>query len=264
MTASTWASEVVRPPLFELGMGGISGAFPDYPASDQSHIQALPFPYMIYRGAILRADDKDGARARVLQSPMFEFDLSVSASFPAHSGDNSARMGMPDLDWMFELGPRFIIYLMKNSDGQTLAVRVPLRVVFSTDVKSVSHRGYVFAPGLLWISPRISKLDLQAYAAASLNFANEALMSYFYHVGPEYAVPGRPEYLAKEGYMGIDYRAGLTMQLNDRLRLISVVGLSSFGGSANRKSPLFKQELTAMGTVALIWVFVKSDARSTE
>lgn len=92
-------------PLFELGVMAGGGYLADYPAADESQFRGLALPYFVYRGEILRSDEKGLLRSRLIHSENFEFDISLDGSFPADSNDN--RRGLPDLDWLGEIGPRF-------------------------------------------------------------------------------------------------------------------------------------------------------------
>src|SRR5258708_11692335 len=80
--------------LFEAGIFFGGGYFPDYPGSNENHARYLPLPYMIYRGSIVRADERDGVRARVILAKRIHMELSVAGSFPVNSEDNVARKGM--------------------------------------------------------------------------------------------------------------------------------------------------------------------------
>ena len=42
-------------PLWEIGIGAAGWYLPDYRGSNESRFYALPFPYPIYRGKIIRA-----------------------------------------------------------------------------------------------------------------------------------------------------------------------------------------------------------------
>src|ERR1017187_10048364 len=123
LIASGSLGDVVHKPLAELGMGGGGGYFQDYPASDQQHLKGVGFPFFIYRGEIFRADERGGASARVISTVVWTFDLGFTGSFPTSSNDNMARVGMPNLDWLIELGPRLGFYFFRLSDGGGLAIR---------------------------------------------------------------------------------------------------------------------------------------------
>ena len=56
------------------------------------------------RGRVLRSDDEDGSRARLLKNSIFALKLSASGSFPASSDDNRARAGTLTSALMYEPG----------------------------------------------------------------------------------------------------------------------------------------------------------------
>ena len=119
----------VQRPLWELGIGVAGLRLPDYRGSDQSRGYVLPLPYIVYRGTWLKAD-RDGARALLFDSQRVKVDVSVAASTPTRSSDNSARAGMPNLPGTFELGPNLNITLpprCKTAGNSTCACRCALR-----------------------------------------------------------------------------------------------------------------------------------------
>lgn len=71
--------------------------------------------------------------------------MSLAASFNTKSNDNNARRGMPDLDYLGEIGPQLKIKLGELFGGKT-ELQLPVRAVFSTDFGRVDHRGYLFNP----------------------------------------------------------------------------------------------------------------------
>src|SRR5438309_294929 len=101
--------------LWEMGLVGAASYLPDYPAADHSRLKWVAAPYGVYRGKIMRAD-RDGARARFLRTRFYELDLGVAASFATRSKDNPARLGMPDLDYLLEMGPRMSVTLARLGD----------------------------------------------------------------------------------------------------------------------------------------------------
>ena len=93
-------------PLFEVRLVSAGAYLPDYPGSKQSHASGLALPYFAYRGRVLRSDEKGALRGRLIKTERVELDLSFDGAFSSDSGENDARRGMPDLDWMGEVGPR--------------------------------------------------------------------------------------------------------------------------------------------------------------
>lgn len=245
-------------PLYEFGIGGGGGYLPDYPGSDQSQWRGLPFPYFIYRGAIFRSDQRRGTRARFISAKSYELALSGSGSFPAHSDENTARSGMPNLDWMGEVGPRLILELSDSDYNWHTFLNLPLRMVFSSDFKAVHHRGYSLTPSIVTERFGLFHKDSRLAFELTFNFLDQELAKYFYDVAPEFVRAGRPEYSAKSGYLGTDLQSRFLHPLSDHLRTFTGLGVSYYGGSANAESPLFKSQWNYDVSIGLIWVFSKS------
>ena len=84
-------------PLWEFGAGLALLRLPDYRGSDENRYYLLPFPYIIYRGDILRVD-RERISGRIFKTDRLLLDISLYGSVPVDSSRNSARSGMPDLD----------------------------------------------------------------------------------------------------------------------------------------------------------------------
>lgn len=143
------AAETPAPlPVVEAGVFGGGALLPDYPAAGQPHVRGLVLPWLIYRGEPLRSDER-GLRGRVWRSRDLEFTLNANGAAGSRSRDNRAREGMPDLDWLGEIGPALRWVAWRSTPGTTrLTLETPLRAVFSTDFCGVTYRGYVLAPEL--------------------------------------------------------------------------------------------------------------------
>ena len=77
-------------PLWELGGGATVLRVPDYRGSEQVSNYIFPLPWLVYRGEIMRAD-REGVRASFFDSDRVELSLSLSASVPVDSDNNTAR-----------------------------------------------------------------------------------------------------------------------------------------------------------------------------
>lgn len=99
------AQDGARPALWEVGGVAFGVSQQAYPGSDQQVNRALPLPYFIYRGELLRAD-RDTAGIRALKTDTFELDVGLAGSFGANSGALDARRGMREIGTLVELGPR--------------------------------------------------------------------------------------------------------------------------------------------------------------
>ena len=230
-------------PLLELGLAGGGGYLPDYPAADESHGQYIALPYFAYRGKVLRSDEKGLLRGRLIRTRNVEFDISLSGSFAADSDDNEARRGLPDLDYLGEIGPRLQITVARAARDAKIDLEFPVRAVFSTDLSDVQYRGVTFSPAIAYQNHRFFG-PTEVKIGFSASFASEELMSYFYEVEPRFATPTRPAFAADAGYLGSQFEVLATRPLFSRARAFVAARISSHHGATNDGSPLFRDRTT--------------------
>jgi outer membrane scaffolding protein for murein synthesis (MipA/OmpV family) len=249
-------------PLWEVGVGGFAGSLPDYPAAGQNTVQAIALPYLVYRGDFWRVGGEENRGAisgRFVKSERFEFDITASAAFPVDSEDNKARRGMPDLDYLFGIGPQLIFRLINEPGHRELDFHLQARAVYSTDLSSIDSRGYVFNPKLSYSHEHLTGLDLRLFSSVGPVFATEALMDYFYEVQPEFATPVRRVYDADAGYLGSNITLGVTKRFKDGLRVLVGTRVGIYSGATNRDSPLFENEWNHSVFAAFAWSFFQSE-----
>jgi outer membrane scaffolding protein for murein synthesis (MipA/OmpV family) len=244
-------------PLWEIGIAGAIGGVADYPGSDRYSLRAVPFPYFVYRGNFFRSDEK-GARLRAPVSSSVELDFSGGASFPARSGDSGPRKGMADLDYLFELGPNLRITLGHPAPGMRLLSEWPVRAAFSTNGRRVDYRGLVFAPDVGVQTQSLLGSPWFAYADVGPVFASTRFQGYFFEVAPQYAVPGRPAYVAHGGYLGTRLELGASRNLGKTLRVFFYGRIDDYDGGANVDSPLFKSKAGYTAFTGFAWSFLGS------
>jgi len=248
-------------PLWEAGVGAFAGWLPDYPAAGENTVRTIAVPFLIYRGDFLRVggDENRGAiSGRFLKNDKFELDVSISAAFPVDSTDNEDRRGMPDLDFLFGIGPQLIFKLINEPGHRKLNLNLQTRAVFSTDFSSISSRGYVFNPKLNYTQNHLTDLDLKLFTSVGPVFATEKLMDYFYEVPPEFVSPVRPAYDADAGYLGSNITLSLSKRFNRRFRVLLGTQLGIHTGATNRDSPLFKDDMNLSVFTAFSWSFFQS------
>jgi len=243
---------------WEAGLAAGGGRVPDYPGSDQSHARAIALPVLIYRGPILRVDER-GVRGRLLDTPRWEASLSATGAFDAH--DNDARRGMPGLDYLIGVGPQLIVKEAGVAGGVP-SLHLKLRALFSTDFRHVAARGYDLAPELRWRRPLASASAL----ALSLQptWASRALQRYFYEVEPDQALPERPAYAARAGYLGTQLAATWSRRQDKSLSWFATARAMSLHGAANAASPLLKQRGNFALGAGLVWTPWQSAARAAD
>lgn len=251
-------------PLWEFGAGGGFVEVPNYPASSERNFIALAAPYVIYRGDVFRIGGGGGARAVVLEESDFEIDISIGGAFAADSDDNTAREGMQELDFLFEIGPQFI-YRLKDfefdSGGQgRLNLRLQARAVFSTDFDRIDDRGFVFQPQLTYQQRGSLFKDTAMNVSFSAVFASEDLQDYFYQVDEAFVTDDRGAFDASGGYLGSELSAGFSFPLITNMRGFLGGTLRFYGGAANGDSPLFEKDITYSIGAGFVWRLYQSEA----
>lgn len=253
-------------PVWEFGVAGVALAGQDYPASDQANDRVLAAPYFIYRGERFRLGE-GGLQAIALENPRYRFELSAAGSLDANSEGNPLREGMPDLDFLFEIGPQLIITLdkqtMPDQSERTSELAVQLRGAFSTDFRGVDALGPVASLALTYEREGLlgGRLDIDVEYNAV--FADERLHDLFYQVDPEFVTPTRPAFDAESGYLGSDLSLGGFYYVRDNLGVFSGVSWNSFSGAANEESSLFETDSSVNAWLGLIWRLRESEQRTS-
>ena len=251
-------------PLFEFGIAAGGGYLPDYPGAGESRFQGIALPSLTYRGTFLRSDEKGLLRGRLVNTDSVELDISMAGSFAAESDDNDARRGLPDLDYLGELGPRLQITLARAVRDAKIDFELPVRAVFSTDFSDLRYRGILTAPEIAYQHDDFGGVGLKLKLGLAASFATQELMEYFYEVEPRFATPSRRAFAARSGYLGTRLQLSGLQPLGPRWRLFLAVRGDSHHGAANEKSPLLRERLTWAAGAGLIWSFYHSQRRGVE
>jgi outer membrane scaffolding protein for murein synthesis (MipA/OmpV family) len=246
--------------LWELCLGGGGTYSPDYPAADKSSLHGLALPYLIYRGDFFRMGRDSIAKGVFFENDYTELNVSLAASFNANSSDNNARRGMPDLDYLAEIGPQLKVKIGALYGGRT-ELQLPVRAVFSTDFGRVDQRGWLFNPKLFHERKNIFNSSIDMTGSIGSSFATKKLHEYFYRVEPRFATATRPAYEADGGYLGSDLTCGLSYGITDRVRVYAGWRLGYYGGAANEESPLFRQKVNSSLYVGFTWSIYHSNTR---
>jgi MipA family protein len=245
-------------PLWELGAGAGVLLMPDYRGSDESRFYFLPYPYVVYRGGILKIDEQR-ISGQIFKTDRVLLNFSGYGAVPVKSTNNSARAGMPDLDPTFELGPALRISLIDGKqDDYKLSLALPVRAFFSTDFSSVRREGWVFSPRLnLEKSDIIPQTGLNFGISAGPIFTDSSYNAYFYTVEPAYATATRPAYSAGGGYGGSTVTMGLSKSYKQFI-FNAFVSADFLHGAVFEDSPLVKTKVSVMSGFNVSWIFLKS------
>lgn len=249
-----------RLPVFEAGVAGGAGFLPDYPAADRNRVRGIALPYVIYRGEILRADDQ-GVRGRILRGERVGLDLSFSGAVATSSDDNPARRGMPDLDWLGEVGPALRLTLWRQPDHpRRVNLELPVRAVFSTDFSTTRFRGFTFTPEIAFEDRSLIFPRARFRVGLGPIFATERLQDYFYEVTPRFALRDRPAYDAKGGYLGTRLQFSYRVPVTRSVSVVAGGRVDNFAGAANADSPLHRRDWNVSAIAGFAWSFYASSA----
>ena len=220
----------------ELGIGIGAISVPHYRGADEQKTYVLPYPFIRYEGKRLKVN-REGGHFYFIKTPRFHLNVSVGFTPPTNSDDNKAREDMPDLDAIFEFGPRAEFHLYESKDKKMqLRAAFPLRQAIVIGHDNLEAIGFVFSPYLQWRYLNKWRTTLSIGPI----WGTEAYHHYFYEVEPQYATASRPAYDAHGGYNG----TRLTFYTNRRFDH-SWFGFfaryDTLSGATFMESPLVKQ-----------------------
>lgn len=253
-------------PLWEFGVGGGAVEVANYPTSSERNFIAFAAPYLVYRGDVFRVGG-GSARAVMVEESDFEIDLSFGGAFSADSDDNTAREGMPELDFLFEVGPQFTYkvkdYSFDGGGNARLNARLQTRAVFSTDFGGINQRGYVIEPTLSYQQRGVLFEKTGLSVSFSAAYASEKLHDYFYQVNADFATDARGEFDAKGGYLGSELSLGLSFPITKNSRGFLGGSAQFHQGAANEDSPLYEDDVTFSFGAGFVWRLYESDTKAS-
>ena len=245
-------------PLWEAGAGATVLRLPDYRGADQGRTWLLPFPYLVYRGEFLKADERR-VRGLFFKTERMELDASVNAQPPVDSSKNDARRGMPDLDPVVEIGPSLNLSLHRSADRRTeLELRLPLRAAFATDFSYVDFTGWVFQPNInMDVRDPLGHAGWKLGVLGGLLFSDRRYHEYYYAVAPAFATSGRPEYNPAGGYAGSQVITALSKRFPGYW-LGAFARWDTLNGAVFAESPLVKTRQYFAAGFAVAWIIGES------
>jgi len=248
-------------PVWEAGLGAGFFNGQDYPGSNDPNTAEFALPFFIYRSKIFRVGD-DGAGAVAIEEPRFKVDVSFGGSLNAESESDSVRVGLPDLDLLFEFGPRVQYKLFKRdwASGSSTEITVDgkVRAVIATDFEHVRAQGFVYGIGLDLRQSNVIGNSVDIILSTDVSFADKRYNDNFYSVPDEFITAERPGFDARPGYVETISFLGLAIKPHPDWRLFTGIALSSFAGAANRNSPLFETDSSFQYAVGLVWTALRS------
>src|SRR5688572_72496 len=245
-------------PLWEAGAGAAVVGLPAYRGADQGRTWILPFPYLVYRGEVLKADERR-VRGLFFERERFELDISANLQPPVDSSDNRARQGMPDLDPVIEIGPSLNLALHRSPDRRTeVELRLPLRAAFATDFSHVDFAGWVFQPNLNFdFRDTFGRPGLKSGLLLGPIFSDRRYNQYYYAVDPAFSAPGRPAYNPGGGYAGTQVIATLSKRF-PQFWVGGFLRWDTVNHAVFEDSPLVKTGKFFAAGIAVAWMIGES------
>lgn len=243
-----------RAPLWEAGVGMGAFSLPQYMGSDERYTYPFAFPYLIYRGERWRLD-RTGLRNRLFDSDKLSLDLSLSGGLPVKNS-NKARVGMPDIHWTAELGPR-INWQISDSERIGWSAHLASRAAINIKGKYV---GWVTEPYLRYIyRVPVAEGNLRIKTDFGALYGSQKYNETYYGVAPVYATATRPAYQAKAGLHSIYMKTRVRYPLRKNLELFVSVQARTLSPGVVKDSPLVKSNIYTTAALGMVWVFATSD-----
>ena len=241
---------------WELGVGLSVLDIPFYPGSSQGKTYLVPIPHLLYRSENIEVDN--GLQATFLKTPKLRFDLSADFGVPVNSEDSIARLGMPDIDLVLQLGPSLEITLAGGRFKPShTRLELPVRAAIATDFSATKHVGWIFEPRLTYETRRPNKTGFAYLISAGLRYANEEYNDYYYAVDPAFATPTRPAFDASGGYSGL-FADTIVNWRTDNLIYFAFLRYQNLSAAAFENSPLVEQKNYFFIGAGLTWVFARN------
>jgi outer membrane scaffolding protein for murein synthesis (MipA/OmpV family) len=248
-------------PLWEAGAGAAVVGLPDYRGADQGQTWLLPFPYLVYRGEFLKAEERR-VRGLFFKTNRVELDVSVNAQPPVDSSKNDARRGMPDLDPVVEVGPSLNISLHRSADRRTeVELRLPVRAAFVTDFTYVDFAGWVSDPNLsVDVRDPLGQVGWKFGVLGGVVYSDRRYNQYYYAVDPAFSTPGRPAYNPAGGYAGTQVIVALSKRF-PRFWIGAFARWDTLNNAIFVDSPLVRTRQYFASGIAVAWMIGESKVK---
>lgn len=263
-TATAWAdaaggSDPEGGVRFRLGVGVGSVRFPDYPGAIETRSLTVPFPYIVLYHAHLRVNN-NRVRGIVFANSRWSLDVDFSGQPEVESDRTGERIGMPNLDWLGEVGPalRYTVW-RGDTDDTALDLVLPVRTAVSAEGLTLTHRGNVFAPRLE-LNHNLFDADGRVSWDANLTavYEDRNYTRYYYGVSPQYVTAIRPAYAPAGGYAG--YRTEIGFSLHDGdLVYGAFVNYTNLDHAVFQASPLVGRRDGLSFGFSIAWVMQRQD-----
>lgn len=260
-TSSKGAHAQTHPdlPKWEVGAGVGYIRFEQYPASEEYTNLTLPFPTFTYRGDILRADDRKGAKLLFYRWDDWILQVGGFAVPPLPSHRNQARRGMSDLPLLAGVGPE-----LQKVLTNTLTCKIGLYPAMAFTFEKATPRGGEWEADLTYRDVfslkgrRLLGFDSTAtFLSWKIIGASQEVHDLFYGVGGDDVTAARPAYRAKAGVLQT-HLTFLQSFTNDHFGFYVGGRWVDHRLSPSTDSPLYKSDFNLSVLVGVTYSFYQS------
>ncbi len=241
---------------WELGAALAALDIPLYPGANQSKSYLLPLPFIVLRSDFLIIDE--GIRAKLFHSKDVHLSLSADFGVPVNSDDSTARVGMPDLNTVLQVGPLLEITLSgARNQPHHFRFELPTRLAFATDFQMVDNLGWIAEPRLTYETRRPFKTGFAWQITAGLRYASEDYHGYYYDVAPAFATASRPAFQSRGGYSGFFSDVIANWREQDVI-YFALLRYQNLNGAVFEDSPLIESDNYYFLGMGVTWVLAQS------
>jgi MipA family protein len=252
VAAATW----------EVGGGVSVTRLPDYVGSDEAEAYVLPIPYVYYRGDTWEID-RNAVHGELFRQGPFSGRLNLSGSVPVDSESNRARRGMPDIDWIGEMGPAILYHFNGNpATNEQLYIEIPVRAAESVGNGGLHHQGWILNPTLVASNESLKREGIPGHFAWQISvgalWGSAKYHHYIYGVDQAWASDERPPYAAGSGYNGTRLAMGAAWR-RESWWVGTFARYIDLHGAVYEESPLVRQDYSLIAGLALVYIFTLSE-----
>ncbi len=246
---------------YEFGLALGYAVLPVYPGSSQSRSTILPAPVIRVRSKVLRSEREGGTRARFYHTKNFELSLSGGGFLPRSSDEIDRRIGMDDIDFTIELGPK-LRFKVFDQGLNKIELNIFQRFAHRTDLSFLHYQGMLYGLGAQYVR-RSRGLWPQIIFSVGSFWASNSYQEYFYEVGPSEVTASRAAFNAQSGYFKTAGTFVMRYEKNNWV-LLGGARISDFGSNKNRESYLLDKKTTHSVFVTLGRYFYRSKSKAVD
>ncbi len=225
-----------------------------YPGAKETNRILFPVPYFTFKSPRFEIDR--GIKSFLYHSETIVLDISADFGLPVDSEETQARKGMPDLDFMLQVGPS-LEFLITNKNYFDIRFEVPLRVAYALDFNQAENIGYLIEPRLSFNHRRSIKTGLAHKATIGLKFATQDFHQYYYDVTEAFVTADRPEFNSDSGYGGSFVKYRISYKTGDFIYW-AFLRYQSLRGAVFEDSPLVLDKDYYFVGIGFAWIFASS------